>query len=41
MGRAVLQVVRSWPPTAAARFDTRLGHVGFVVDNAALGQNFS
>jgi hypothetical protein len=36
-GRAIAQAVSRWFPTAAARS----GHVGFVVDEVALGQVFS
>jgi hypothetical protein len=35
------QAVSRWLPTAAARFDPRSGHVGFVADKVALGQVFS
>jgi hypothetical protein len=41
-GRAVAQSVSRWFPTAAARVQTPgSSHVGFVVDNVALGQVFS
>jgi hypothetical protein len=34
------QAVSRWLPTAAARVQTRVGQVGFVVDKVALGQVF-
>jgi hypothetical protein len=39
-GRAVVQSISRWLPTAAARVRVRAKHVGFVVDKAALGQLF-
>jgi hypothetical protein len=35
-GRAIAQAVSCWPG-----FEPRSGHVGFVVDKVALGQDFS
>jgi hypothetical protein len=39
-GRVVAQAVSRWLPTAAAQVRALSGHVGFVVDKAALGQVF-
>jgi hypothetical protein len=41
IGRAIAQAVSRWLPTAAARVRALSGHVGFVVDKAALGKVFS
>jgi hypothetical protein len=41
LGRAVAQEVSSRLPTRRPWFEPRLDHVGFVADNAALGQVFS
>jgi hypothetical protein len=38
MGRAVVQAVSRWLPTAAVRVRVRAEHAGFVVDKAALWQ---
>jgi hypothetical protein len=35
------QAVSRWLPTTAAWVRARSGHVGFVVDKVALGQDFS
>jgi hypothetical protein len=40
-GRVIAQAVSRWLPTAAARAQTRVYLVGFVVDKVALGQVFS
>jgi hypothetical protein len=40
-GRAIAQAVSRRLPTAAAWVRSRSGHVGFVVDEVALGQVFS
>jgi hypothetical protein len=40
-GRAAAQAVSLLLPTAAVRFRVREDHIGFEVDKAALGQNFS
>jgi hypothetical protein len=40
-GSDTAQAVSRWLPTAAARVRGRSGHVGFMVDIAALGQVFS
>jgi hypothetical protein len=37
-GRAIAQAVSGWLPTAAVKVRALSGHVGFVVDKAALGQ---
>jgi hypothetical protein len=37
-GRAIAQAVSRWLPTAAARFQTRVYHVGFVVDKVGWGR---
>jgi hypothetical protein len=39
-GRAIAQAVTRRLSTAVARFDPRSSHVGFVVDNVALGHVF-
>jgi hypothetical protein len=41
VGCAIAQAVSRWLPTAAARVRAPSGHVGFVVDEVALGQVFS
>jgi hypothetical protein len=41
LGRAIAQAASRRLSTAAARFETRSGHVGFVADKVALGQVFS
>jgi hypothetical protein len=41
VGRVVAQAVSRWFSTAAARVRTGLSLVGFVVDEATLGQVFS
>jgi hypothetical protein len=41
IGRAIAQAVSRRFPTAAARFETWLSHMGFVVDRVTLGQVFS
>jgi hypothetical protein len=41
LGRAIAQAFGRWLPTAAARVRVRAEHVGFVVDEVALGQVFS
>jgi hypothetical protein len=40
-GRAVVQAVSRWLPTAVARVRVQAENVGFVVDKGALGQVFS
>jgi hypothetical protein len=40
-GRATAQAVSRWLPIAAAEFEPRSGHVGFVLDKVAQGQVFS
>jgi hypothetical protein len=40
-GRAIVQVIICWLPTAVARVRARVWEVGFVVDKVALGQVFS
>jgi hypothetical protein len=40
-GRTIAQAVRCWLPTAAAQVRGLSSHVGFVVDEVALGQVFS
>jgi hypothetical protein len=40
-GCAIAQAVGCWLPTTAALFESRSGHVGFVLDRVALGQVFS
>jgi hypothetical protein len=41
MSHSITQVVSRWIPTAAAMIRAKLGHMGFVVDKAALCQVFS
>jgi hypothetical protein len=41
MASAITQAVSKWLPTVAARVQTRVYHVGFVVDKVALEQVFS
>jgi hypothetical protein len=41
LGRAIAQAISRRFSTAEARFESRSGHVGFVVDKVALGQIFS
>jgi hypothetical protein len=41
LGRAIAQAVSGSLPTAAARVQARVWHVGFVVNKVALGQVFS
>jgi hypothetical protein len=41
MGCAMAQVVSRWLSIVAARVRARSDHVGFVVDDVALGQGFS
>jgi hypothetical protein len=40
IGRAIVQAVSSWLPTAAARVRARVWKVGFVADKVALVQVF-
>jgi hypothetical protein len=40
-GRAMAEAVSRWLPTVAARVQSRVWQVGFVVDKVALGQVFS
>jgi hypothetical protein len=41
LGRATAQAVSRWLPTVATQVRIQAEHVGFVVDEAALGQVFS
>jgi hypothetical protein len=41
LGRAIVEAVSRWLPTAATRVQTGSSHVRFMVDKVALGQIFS